>query len=74
MYLHPKAREIPKLPEETYEMCFNAACALANRGKYLEAEKKLRTAEKMCRETLEDDGASEEEITEEIDVIRYVFV
>ncbi|XP_055905256.1 signal recognition particle subunit SRP72 [Eupeodes corollae] len=63
-------REIPNLPEDTYEMCFNGACALANRGKFLEAEKKLRAAEKLCRETLEEDGASEDEIREEIDVIR----
>lgn len=63
-------RETVNLPEDTYEICFNAACALLHRGKFLEAEKKLKIAEKLCRETLEEDGASEEEIKDEIDIIR----
>lgn len=65
-----ETREISNLPEETYEMCFNSACALANRGKYFEAEKKLKIAEKLCRESLEEEGISDEELMEEIDIIR----
>lgn len=36
----------------------------------MEAEKKLKIAEKMCKEGLEEDGASEEEIENELGVIR----
>lgn len=50
-------------------MCYNSACALAGKGKYLEAEKKLRTSEKLCREFLEEDGATEEDIQEEMAII-----
>ncbi|XP_055375188.1 signal recognition particle subunit SRP72 [Condylostylus longicornis] len=63
-------KELPNLPENTYEMCFNSSCALSNRGKYQEAEKKLRQSEKLCKETLEDDGATEEEIQDELSVIK----
>ncbi|TMW47689.1 hypothetical protein DOY81_007237 [Sarcophaga bullata] len=64
------SKEIPDIPEETYEQHFNGSCILSNRQKYAEAEKKLRASEKLCRETLEDDGATEEEIREELDIIR----
>ncbi|XP_058062182.1 signal recognition particle subunit SRP72 [Anopheles bellator] len=58
------------LPEDTYELAYNAACALAGRQQFGDAERKLRTSEKMCRESLEEDGASEEDIIDEITVIR----
>ncbi|XP_016960857.1 signal recognition particle subunit SRP72 [Drosophila biarmipes] len=63
-------KEVPEVPEDTYEQYFNSACIQANRQKYAEAERKLRTSEKLCREFLEEEGASEEEILEEVDVIR----
>ncbi|KAH8292073.1 hypothetical protein KR054_004514 [Drosophila jambulina] len=65
-----KSKDVPDVPEDTYEQYFNSACILSNRQKYAEAERKLRTSEKLCREFLEEEGASEEEITEEVDVIR----
>ncbi|XP_037729383.1 signal recognition particle subunit SRP72 [Drosophila subpulchrella] len=65
-----QAKEVPEVPEDTYEQYFNSACIQANRQKYAEAERKLRTSEKLCREFLEEEGASEEEIIEEVDVIR----
>jgi len=65
-----QTKEVPEVPEDTYEQYFNSACIQANRQKYAEAERKLRTSEKLCREFLEDEGASEEEIIEEVDVIR----
>ncbi|EDW96151.1 signal recognition particle subunit SRP72 [Drosophila yakuba] len=65
-----QTKEVPDVPEDTYEQYFNSACIQANRQKYAEAERKLRTSEKLCREFLEDEGASEEEIIEEVDVIR----
>ncbi|XP_321122.5 signal recognition particle subunit SRP72 [Anopheles gambiae] len=58
------------LPEDTYELTYNAACALAGRREYGEAERKLRTSEKMCRDSLEEDGASEEDIIDEITIIK----
>ncbi|KAH8409676.1 hypothetical protein KR222_001561 [Zaprionus bogoriensis] len=65
-----KTKEVPEVPEDTYEHYFNSACIQSNRQKYVEAERKLRTSEKLCREFLEEEGASEEEIVEELDVIR----
>ncbi|KAH8388186.1 signal recognition particle subunit SRP72 [Drosophila serrata] len=65
-----KNKDVPDVPEDTYEQYFNSACILSNRQKYAEAERKLRTSEKLCREFLEEEGASEEEIVEEVDVIR----
>ncbi|XP_053680313.1 signal recognition particle subunit SRP72 [Anopheles nili] len=58
------------LPEDTYELTYNAACALAGRQQYGEAERKLRTSEKMCRDSLEEDGATEEDIIDEITIIK----
>lgn len=62
--------EFSGLPEDTYEMCFNSACSLSNKNKFAEAEKKLKVSEKLCREMLEEDGATEEEILEELGVIK----
>ncbi|KFB40781.1 AGAP001939-PA-like protein [Anopheles sinensis] len=59
-----------QLPEDSYELAYNAGCALAGRQQYGEAERKLRTSEKMCREALEEDGASEEDIIDEITIIK----
>lgn len=62
--------------EHTYELTYNAACRLLAQGSrddkaiLVEAEKKLRIAEKMCKEGLEEDGASEEEIENELGIIR----
>uniref|UniRef100_A0A1A9ZHL9 Signal recognition particle subunit SRP72 n=1 Tax=Glossina pallidipes TaxID=7398 RepID=A0A1A9ZHL9_GLOPL len=61
---------IPEIPEDTYEQYFNGSFILSNRQRYSEAEKKLRVSEKLCRESLEEDGASEEEIREEMDIIK----
>lgn len=63
-------REIPEFREDTYELTYNKGCALAGKGKYAEAEKKLRASEKMCREFLEEDGATEEDILEESAIIK----
>ncbi|XP_047114553.1 signal recognition particle subunit SRP72 [Schistocerca piceifrons] len=63
-------RDVPQLREHTYELSYNAACQLISRGQYQEAEKKLKIAEKLCRESLEDDGASEEDIEDELGIIK----
>ncbi|XP_017892588.1 signal recognition particle subunit SRP72 [Ceratina calcarata] len=68
--------EVPVLREDTYELVYNAACRLIAEGSkgdktaLIEAEKKLRTAEKMCKEALEEDGVAEEEIENELGIIR----
>nr|XP_033342441.1 signal recognition particle subunit SRP72 [Megalopta genalis] len=68
--------EVPALREDTYEMIYNAACNLiiqgsnGDRSLLIEAEKKLRAAEKMCKEGLEEDGVAEEEIEDELGIIR----
>lgn len=43
---------------------------MAGKGKFSEAEKKLRASEKLCRETLEDDGATEDDIQDESAIIK----
>lgn len=64
---------MPELREHTYELAYNSACQLIGQGKYLEAERKLKIAEKLCRESLEDDAAAEEDIEEELGIIKLVF-
>ncbi|XP_051164585.1 signal recognition particle subunit SRP72 [Leptopilina boulardi] len=68
--------EVPSLREHTYELTYNAACQLVAQGKdgdkviLAEAEKKLKTAERMCRELLEEDGMTEDEIEDELGIIK----
>lgn len=65
-----QSKEIPNLREDTYELCYNKACLLIQSGQYGEAEKKLKQCEKLCRESLEEDDASEEEIDIDLALIR----
>uniref|UniRef100_A0A8C6KJ27 Signal recognition particle subunit SRP72 n=1 Tax=Nothobranchius furzeri TaxID=105023 RepID=A0A8C6KJ27_NOTFU len=44
------------LPESTYELCYNTACALIGQGQLTEAFNKLRQAEELCRVSLADDS------------------
>lgn len=53
---------MPKLSEDTYELCYNTACASLGKAQYVEAEKKLRASEKMCRESLDEDDDVDEEV------------
>lgn len=48
--------------EETYELCYNSGCATLGKQLYAEAEKKLRTSEKICRESLDEDDDVENEV------------
>ncbi|KAF7663575.1 hypothetical protein LDENG_00206260 [Lucifuga dentata] len=58
------------LPESTYELCYNAACALTGQGQLTEALNKLRQAEELCRVSLaEDSDVTEEDIESELAVI-----
>uniref|UniRef100_A0A673A7G8 Signal recognition particle subunit SRP72 n=1 Tax=Sphaeramia orbicularis TaxID=375764 RepID=A0A673A7G8_9TELE len=58
------------LPESTYELCYNSACALIGQGQLKEALNKLREAEELCRVSLADDSdVTEEDIESELAVI-----
>uniref|UniRef100_A0A8C2ZEK3 Signal recognition particle subunit SRP72 n=1 Tax=Cyclopterus lumpus TaxID=8103 RepID=A0A8C2ZEK3_CYCLU len=58
------------LPESTYELCYNAACALIGQGQLTESFNKLRQAEELCRVSLaEDSDVTEEDIESELAVI-----
>ncbi|XP_006270131.1 signal recognition particle subunit SRP72 [Alligator mississippiensis] len=58
------------LQEVTYELCYNAACALIGQGKLNEAMKKLQKAEDLCRQSLsEDSDVTEEDIKAELAII-----
>lgn len=52
---------MPNLRDDTYELSYNSACISLGKSQYSEAEKKLRTSEKLCRETLDEDDDIEEE-------------
>jgi len=62
--------EMGNLRSDTYELCYNWSCLLIAQEQYIEAEKKLRLCEKLCRETLEEDGATEDEIDIELALMR----
>lgn len=54
--------DVANLREDTFELCYNSACADLGKLNYNEAEKKLRQSEKMCRETLDEDDDIEDEV------------
>ncbi|XP_011505590.1 PREDICTED: signal recognition particle subunit SRP72 [Ceratosolen solmsi marchali] len=68
--------EIPSLKKHTYELTYNDACHLiaksnnGDKSNLAKAEKKLNLAEKMCHDSLEEDGMTEEEIEDELGIIR----
>lgn len=62
--------DMVKLRSDTYELCYNWACILIAKGRYAEAEKKLKQCEKLCRGSLEEDGASEDEIEIELALLK----
>ncbi|CAG9533532.1 unnamed protein product [Cercopithifilaria johnstoni] len=55
---------------DTFEQFYNAACQLIESGGYAQALKFLEKAEKLCSDTLIEEGLSEEEIEDELSVIR----
>lgn len=67
-----QTRDIPQLRENTYELAYNSACQLVGRGQFTDAERKLKVSEKLCRESLEEDGTGEEDIEDELRIIKYV--
>lgn len=58
------------VPTHTFEQCFNTACCLLNSGCGQEATDMLVQAEELCRQSLLEEGYAEEEIEEELGVVR----
>ena len=56
--------------DATFEQCFNSACYYLAISDGVKAEKMLLMAEEKCRISLQEDDYTEEEIEEEISVIR----
>ncbi|CAH0562321.1 unnamed protein product [Brassicogethes aeneus] len=65
-----ESRDFDDLGDGTYELCYNKACLLIENDNFAEAEKKLRQCEKLCRESLEEDESTEDEIDLELALIR----
>lgn len=45
---------------------------MIRKGLLIDAEKKLKVSEKLCREALEEDGTAEEDIESEVGIIRLI--
>lgn len=60
----------PDLGESSYELCYNKACTLLGLGKYADALQKLVQAQELCKKSLEDDDVPEDEIEEELAIVR----
>jgi len=56
--------------ETTFEQCFNSACYFLAVNNGTQAERMLVMAEKKCRASLEEEEYTEEEIAEEVCVIK----
>eukprot|EP00123_Amoebidium_parasiticum_P015837 comp23167_c0_seq1/m.37504 comp23167_c0_seq1/g.37504 ORF comp23167_c0_seq1/g.37504 comp23167_c0_seq1/m.37504 type:complete len:648 (-) comp23167_c0_seq1:600-2543(-) len=54
----------------TYEQHYNAACYAIANGDYVKAEAALQKAKEVCKSSLEGDGFDEQEVEEELGVIR----
>jgi len=56
--------------DDSYELRYNCACGLAAVGDLTEAEQELITAEKQAKDFLNQEGETEEDIEEEIGIIK----
>ncbi|XP_064465558.1 signal recognition particle subunit SRP72-like isoform X2 [Ornithodoros turicata] len=65
-----EAKGAPKLRDNTYELCYNQACILLSLSCYADALQKLHQAEDLCKKTLEEDDVPEDEIEEELAIVR----
>jgi len=69
--LGDKKYDIPTVKQDnTYEFMYNIACVLIERGDIEKAQDLLSQAAKTCRNTLEEEEATEEEIQEELTAVR----
>lgn len=65
-----KELDMTENERKTYELCYNSACISIGKGNFKEAKLKLERAEKMCRETFEDDPEDKEVLENEVAIIR----
>jgi len=56
--------------DESYELRYNSGCSMAAIGEYNEAEEELKQAETQAREFLAEEGEAEEDIEDEIAIIK----
>ncbi|RWS29899.1 nucleolar protein 56-like isoform X1 [Leptotrombidium deliense] len=70
LYDNKQNTNIAQLGEKTYELCYNKACVYLGSGDYKTALSKLNDSEDLCRKTLDEEGASEEEIEGELGLIK----
>ncbi|XP_050420854.1 signal recognition particle subunit SRP72 [Adelges cooleyi] len=69
--LGEKKYDVPTVKQDnTYEFMYNVACVLIERGDIAKAQDLLEQAAKSCRNTLEEEEATEEEIQEELTAIK----
>ena len=65
------SENLASLQSNTMEQCFNVACCYLSCGEAVKAEETLRKAEKLCRESLqEEEDYTDEEIEVELGVVR----
>lgn len=60
----------PTFPEETFEQCYNSGCVQLGNRNYELAIKKLEKAGNICRQTMENEEATDEEIASELNIIQ----
>ncbi|XP_037504242.1 signal recognition particle subunit SRP72 [Rhipicephalus sanguineus] len=70
MQTEQEVKGAPSLGESSYELCYNKACTLLGLAKYADALQKLVQAEELCKKSLEDDDLPEDEIEEELAIVR----
>lgn len=63
-------QNVPILLENTFEQCYNNACIELGNCNYENAIKKLNKAGNICKQTMENDEATEEEIASELNMIQ----
>lgn len=59
------------MEEESYELVYNHACHLLALGQVQQAVAKLQQAREQCIDFLTNDEATQEEINQEVAIIRY---
>ena len=64
------SQNLIELGDKTYELCYNKACIEIGKQNYQEALKMLNVAEELCRKTLEEEGSTDEDIENELSIIR----
>lgn len=60
----------PTLSDHTFEQCYNNACVELGNANYEAAIKRLNKAGDICKQTMENDEATEEEIVSELNMIQ----